>query len=50
MLRYVNIEGDMEGIACALVEGVLIRMWGKLKAVDMQIKKKGRNRGLQCLP
>ena len=27
MLRYVNIAGDMEGIACALVEGVLIRMW-----------------------
>ena len=27
MMRYVNIEGDMEGIACALVEGVLISMW-----------------------
>ena len=40
MTCYVNIEGDMEGIACALVEGVLIRVWGKLKAADMHIKKK----------
>ena len=44
MTRYVNIEGDIEGIASALVEGVLIRMWGKLKAVDMHIKKRTKQR------
>ena len=50
MMRYVNIEGDLEGIACALVEGVLTLMLGKLKAIDMQLKNKGLNRGLRCLP